>query len=155
MLFNGQDSIRIDPHISSDNNYVRECDGSWVSISPGEHVVFTAWMKTSSSSQGNNGNPQEGIRIGIDFYANGDVAGTSMTDGSTTLSSNTFVPWGTSSWTQVTISFTVPSSFTDVYGGNYVVGQQVVASGCIPWVQVCEPTDAGQAWFANPQFYIS
>jgi len=151
----GVPSIRSDPLPSGSTNYARESDSPWISISPGDTVVFSVWMKTSSSTLSDNGNSQEGARIGIDFYANGDITGTSMRDGSCVDSSNTVVPWGKSTWTQVTISFVVPSSYTDVYGGNYAVGQQVVASGCIPWVQVCEPTDAGQAWFANPQFYIS
>jgi hypothetical protein len=112
-------------------------------------------MKTSSSTLGDNGDSQNGARIGIDFYANGDIAGTSMTDGSAIDNSNTYVPWGTSTWTQVTIAFVVPSSYTDVYGGSYAVGQQVVPSGCIPWMQVGQINDGGQAWFADPQFYVT
>jgi hypothetical protein len=168
VLYNGQDTIRL----NNPNNYAgctngaRESDGPQIYLSAGETVVFSVWMKTSSSTLGDNGNSQSGERIGIDFYDNQeDIGGTSRTDGTIAGAmgvggSNTFVPWGTSTWTQVTISFVVPK--TQPYGDQglsnpegFIENQQVTPTWFTPWVQALNTNDGGQAWFADPQLYIN
>jgi hypothetical protein len=163
VTYNGQTSIRNDPHTSSDTNYARECDGPWIPVSPGDHVVFSCWMKTSASTLGDNGNPLYGARIGIDFYANGQITGTASPDGSVYNpitgvwpSGQTFVAWDTSTWTQVVMNFVVAASYPSTGGGGYpTVGQMVVPTGIIPWMQVTQVNDGGQAWFANTQLTIT
>jgi hypothetical protein len=119
-------------------------------------------MKTSGSTLGNNGNPLDGVRIGIDIYdGQEDICGTSQTDGSTTGTSHpTFVPWGTSTWTLVTINFIVPKTFSYINQGGsnpegFANGQQVVPVWMNPWVQALDANDGGEAWFAYPQLYIN
>jgi hypothetical protein len=166
VLYNGQDTIRLDNpnNYSGCTNGARESDGPQIFISPGETVVFSVWMKTSSSTLGDNGQTTTGERIGLDYYDNQeDIGGTSSTDGSVAGfggAINTFIPWGTNTWTQVTISFVVPKTqpYGDQGGYNpegFVNGQQVTVIWCTPWVQALNANDGGQAWFADPQLYIS
>jgi hypothetical protein len=160
-LYNGNPSIRISP-TGSTANYGRECDGPWFAIKPGDHIVFTAWMKTTASSNGDK-TPWSGIRIGIDFYAaNGDITGTQSPDGSVWTPSGgwpagqTFVNWGTGTWTQIRMDFIVQSQYPGGQSGyNYSPGQMVTPTCIIPWVQVCTNTDQGQGWFADTQLYIN
>jgi len=167
VLYNGQDSIEILPAGNSGNTY-RECDGPYISIAPGDQIVFSCWIKTTASSLGDT-NPNSGGRIGIDFYSNtGRITGTASPDGSvwtptTGYPSNTYlnyVHWGTSTWTQVTMSFTIPSTYpADGASGGYYAGQPVTPTAILPWMQVWSSTygasDQGQAWFANPQLTIT
>jgi hypothetical protein len=153
VVFNGQDSIRIDPHTSSDDNVARECDASDISISPGEEVIFSVWMLTSSSTIGDNNVIGDGARIGVDFYNNQYITGISWAGSYTPNPTyqqvvNNFVPWNTGTWTLRTLDFIVPSTVYDVNGVAHT------PSCIIPWMQVNAVNDGGQAWFADPQLYI-
>jgi len=45
------------------------------------------------------------------------------------------VPWGTDTWTKVTMDFTVQSTYyADGLGGAYAAGTAVTPTGFIPWV---------------------
>jgi len=167
VTYSGSPSIRIDP-VGSTGNNARECDGPWIPIQPGEHIVFSCWIKTSASSFGDT-NPYSGGRIGIDFYANGVITATASPDGTPITPSGgspanqnlNYVHWGTSTWTQITMSFTVAATYAACpsYGSPYSSGQKVVPSGIIPWMQVWSSTygasDSGKAWFANPTLTIT
>src|SRR5208283_5194349 len=165
VLYNGNPTIRIDP-VGNTGNAARECDGPYISIAPGDQIVFSCWIKTTASSLGDT-NPNSGGRIGIDFYsAAGRITGTDAPDGSVWTPTSgwpngqTYVNWNTNTWTQVTISFTVPSTYpADGTTGGYSAGQLVIPTAIIPWMQVWSSTygasDQGQAWFANPQLTIT
>jgi hypothetical protein len=161
-LYNGNPTIRIGP-AGSTANPAREIDGPWFGVKPGDHIVFTAWIKITASSIGDT-TPCSGIRIGIDFYAsNGDITGTASPDGSVWSptggwpAGQTFVNWGTSTWTQIKMDFIVQSQYLGAPIGysNYSPGQMVTPICIIPWVQVCGSNDQGQAWFADSQLYIN
>ena len=168
ILYNGQATIRIDRHTSGDSNIARENDGPWIAIKPGDHIVFSCLVKTSASSFGDT-NPYSGARIGIDYYSNGVITGSASSDGAPIWTPSggfndgysTYVHWGTSTWTEITISFTVASTYPacSAYGSPYPNGQMVMPTGIIPWMQVWSSTygasDNGQAWFANPQLTIT
>ena len=165
VLYNGNPTIRIDPP-GNTGNAARECDGPYISIAPGDQIVFSCWIKTTASSLGDT-NPNSGGRIGIDFYsAAGRITGTDAPDGSVWTptggwpNGQTYVNWNTNTWTQVTISFTVPSTYpADGTTGSYSAGQLVIPTAIIPWMQVWSSTygasDQGQAWFANSQLTIT
>lgn len=160
-LYNGNPTIKVGT-VGSSRNYARECDGPWFSIKPGDHIVFTAWMKTTASSFGDT-TPWSGIRIGIDFYGpKGNIAGTQSPDGSVWTpwsgwpAGQTFVNWGTGTWTKITMDFIVQSQYpAGQYGYAYPAGQMVTPTNIIPWIQVCTNYDQGQAWFADTQLYIN
>jgi hypothetical protein len=138
----GNPSIRLDPDRAGTERDIFPVD-YWQDVKPGDHIVFSIWIKTSSSSLGLNGNSNYGGRIGIDFYdpVNGDQYGINRQYSVPTVRAGSFVPWGTSSWTQFTYDVTVPA-------GSHI-------NGIIPWIQVLEINDQGQAWFADAQLYIN
>jgi hypothetical protein len=163
ILYAGAPTIRLDP-VGSTNNYAREADGPGFAIKPGDTVTFSCWIKTSASSYGDQ-NPYNGARIGIDFYANSQtMTGTTSSDGSVWTpsagwaSNQIHVPWGTGTWTKVSIHFVVPSAYPAMagYAGNsYYSGQMVTPTAMIPWMQVLTPNDGGKGWFADPQVTIN
>lgn len=140
--------------------------GKAATIAPGDTIYYSFWIKTSAPTlSADIGNPQAGGRIGIDIYGSGgDICGLSTPDGvgSCSNSYNTYVWFGTSTWTQVVMSFTVPSTYTYENQGlstSYSNGQQATPTFCIPWVQVFSDTQGtnenGVAWFADPVFMIN
>lgn len=137
-------------------------------ISPGEQIYFSCWIKTSAPTvAGDIGNPQAGGRIGMDMYGSlGGICALTTPNGvgSASNSYNTYVTFGTSTWTQVTMSFTVPSTYQYVYGttgqtGHYSTGQMVTPTLCFIWLQVWSDAQSlneqGIAWFADPVFTIT
>jgi hypothetical protein len=151
------------PHTSEDMNQGRECNGRWLPVREGDHVVLTAWMKTTpSDNPAYNNDPADtygkGARIGIDFYHdNGDGTTTHLDIGALTnglgsdtvtipgypqlQSAGSHVPWNTPNWTKQTIDFIVPSGYNI---------NQIVA-----WAQAVNPDDSGQAWLADAELYIN
>jgi hypothetical protein len=105
----------------------------------GDRVVFSAYMKTESSSKGHDGRVDKGARIGIDYYSY-NVRITSSPPNVPSVAAGSFVPWGTSGWTLFTYDMIVPAGY-DV-------------TCCIPWLQVLDATDTGNAWFGNIQLNI-
>jgi hypothetical protein len=168
VLHNGNPSIRLDP-IGSTPNYAREVDAPWLNIKPGDHIVFSCWIKTSASSYGDT-NPYSGARIAIDFYANGYITawqslGQCVWDssGNDIGAKTTYVNWN-KDWTLIVMDFvipaTVPANGAFVgWGTQYSAGQMVVPTAIIPWMQVWSSTygatDSGKAWFADATLYIN
>ena len=164
VVHNGKPSIRLDQHTSADVNVDRECDSIWLAVKPGDHIVFSCWMKTTSSGLGDT-NPFSGARIGIDFYDSKRITGV-QSDGQhgyfpnedDQAIANNYVNWGTSVWTKRTIDFVVPNTMgSDGY--YYSINQQRTPTGMIVWMQVWSSTygstDSGQAWFSNATVYIN
>ena len=160
VLYNGAPSIRLDPYIVGPNS-ARECDGAWVnggyvSVSGGDHIVFTCWVRTTSSMNSlYNNDPTDshgkGGRIGIDFYNGNSVVASAIVNGEYLPNGNAIagnphaegsgVSWNTPTWTKLTIDCTVPSG----YG----------VSKMIPWMQAQDSSDTAVAWFAGAQLYIN
>src|ERR1039457_4101704 len=61
-------------------------------ISPGDHIVFSCWIKTSGATlSADYNNPQAGGRIGIDFYGSlGGISASCVPDGTTSTTSNPY-----------------------------------------------------------------
>jgi hypothetical protein len=166
VLNNGKPSIRIDPHTGNDVNVLRECDGPWLDVKPGDHIVFSVWIKTTASSYGDT-STQSGGRIGVDFYGSlGGIRPILTPDGNPNFDDkdNTYVHWGTSTWTKMTMDFYVAPTYDYVYAstgstGRYPDGALVTPTGIIPWMQVWSGTyggdDSGSAWFSNSELYIN
>ncbi|HZK68864.1 MAG TPA: hypothetical protein VFC36_04620, partial [Paludibacter sp.] len=168
--YNGEPTMRQDP-VWSTNNYAREVNGPYLNVKPGDHIVFSCWIKTTASSYGDK-DLNSGARIGIDFYGTKGALGGSVSPNGAVWTttggypSNTYlnyVHWGTNTWTKIEMSFTVAQSYPAIYGYagnyNYATGQWVTPSAIIPFMQVYSSTygtsDSGQAWFADPQLTIN
>jgi hypothetical protein len=138
----GKPSIRLDYDRSGNERDIFPVN-YWQNLKPGDHVVFSIWIKTSNSSLGMNGNPSEGGRIGIDFYdpVDGNRYGINEQYSVPLVRAGSFVSWGTATWTQFIYDVTVPL-------GSHI-------NGMIAWIQVLEVNDRGQAWFADAQLYIN
>ena len=161
-LYNGEESIRIDPPANIYANPAREANalnGAIIPVHAGDHIVFNCWIKTTSSQNpANNNNPATGGgRIGIEFIYGNYVVATAISNGVlsrpianydsvTTVSGDpqfrgSFVSWNTGTWTLQTVDCVVPSGLG--------------IAGMIPWMQVLGATDWGVAWFANSALYVN
>jgi hypothetical protein len=138
------------------------CDHWGPAIAPGDVIYFSCWIKTSAPTvSADIGNPQAGGRLGIDIYSSSGLSisiGISTPNGIglPTDSYNTYVPFGTSTWTQVVMTFTVPSHYVATQGSG--VGQTFTPTWAVPWLQVYSDTqmnEGGTAWFADAQFFIN
>jgi hypothetical protein len=160
--FNNNPSVRIDP-VGNTDNYAREADGPIMTIHPGDHIVFICWIRTSASSIGDT-SVIHGGRIGIDFYGTQRITGSAAPDGAVWTPTEgypsselyNYVRWGTSTWTKITMDFIVASQYPADQWAGYPVGQMVVPTRIIPWIQVmCSSADQGQGWFGGSELYIN
>jgi hypothetical protein len=144
---NGNPSIRVQPDYAG----IREVDTDAISVKPGDHIVISCWIKTSSSSSGLNGNDWFGGRIGIDLYCAGHILYSHPTDDEGHAS---WVAFGTDNWTYKQFDFIVPSTwYTQDMIGLPVSPSQI--SFAIPWLQVVPATDTGLVWFADCTMQIN
>ena len=162
----GNPSIRIDGPPTSGNPW-RECDlfksgGGRITVNPGDHIVFTCWVKTAHSTAGNDGKKHMGALIGIDLYGSSGRLWEVCPGTTTTFNYDSTWSWQSgykwvpynSDWTLLTIDFTVPTkAFTTTDNGGSVSSQQV--STIIPWVYMHNGADGGAGWFADAQLYIN
>jgi hypothetical protein len=155
---NGHVSIRLDPHTSSDVNNLRECDGTWYNVKPGDHIVAKCWILCGGSGTGDT-SIYHGARLGIDLYASSsagyDGVETWPHDGQE--HTNSMVHWGSEAWTQKVWDIIVPSTFyTTVYGrGGTRKCNPVQVDSMVLWLEVVDPTDSGKAWFSDAELYIN
>ncbi len=167
-LHNGDVSILTKPDF---NRGTREVDGTWINVKPGDHIIFSAWIKTASYT---SSNLYAGAEIGFDFYINSsqgygiatiDSAGhqaghpndTEIADDYSSLTRGiTYVPWG-SDWKQVIWNLYVPPTYY-----SYVTTSQASVQLCnpvqicsmVPWFEVRDVTANAYSWFADPALYI-
>lgn len=172
-LHNGDVSIRTGP------DYVRgtrEVDGAWLNVKPGDHIVFSAWIKTATYTSNSQ---YSGAEIGLDFYihsnlgygiATVDTAGHQAghpqnaeieQDYSSFTGGITYVHWG-QDWTQITWDLTVPTTYY-----NYVTissnslpfapysCSSVQIDSVVPWFEGRDVSANANCWFADPVFLIN
>ncbi|MCJ7632148.1 hypothetical protein MUP77_07105 [Candidatus Bathyarchaeota archaeon] len=158
----GHPSIAIAPHTSADVNTAREanCYGpnlAGLQVKPGDHIVFSCWIRTGLSSVNSayNSDPTDslgkGARIGIDFYTPSSHSGIGALVNGVGNNANhisgwlqnagSHVPWNTQTWTQQRIDCIVPNGYNIAF--------------MIPWIQIELPNDAGKGWFADAELYIN
>ena len=144
------------------SNYGADFGG--LSIAPGDTIVYSCWIKTSAPTlSSDNGNPQAGGKIGIDFYGSqGGITGVQTPNGASGCSNslNTYVKFGTSTWTEVTMSFTVPWTYTATELWRWILVRSIsyanVNDSLVEvWSDTQCSTEHGTAWFADPQLTIS
>jgi hypothetical protein len=157
-----------------------EVDGAWISLKPGDHIVFTGYVKTGDFSPTDL---QAGAGFGFDFYAHTnqgygilfidptlqaghptsaeknhgdpDDFGYSINgaSGLTQESGKTVkVPFGTD-WTLIEWDFIVPeTNYYYVYTNNVVPCFSSQIDSLVFWTWV---DDNGEAWFSDPALYIN
>lgn len=138
-------------------------DHNGIAVFPGDHVVFSCWIKTSAPTiMGDD--YLSGGRIGVDIYGGvgGASFGTSCPDGLGHGAEvhNTFVVFGTDVWTKVTIDFVVAASYVaNQVTNGFPVGTVFVPSLAVFWFQtwscVYFTAERGSAWFADPVLQIN
>jgi hypothetical protein len=163
----GKPSIRLDQHTASDVNTMRECDGKWYTVEPGDRIVAKCWIKTSQSGNPSALNQYSGGRIGIDFYAHtsagygvvnmwGTQGWPDSHPGDADYQLGT-LPWG-NDWTQKGYDVTIPTrSYTNCWvGGKGVVSCNAVRiDSFVVWLDVRPVADAGHVWFCDGEIYIN
>jgi len=177
----GYTALRLD--VDDTEMMTRECVSHWISVSPGDHLVFRALVKTGSHAN----TVYTGGRIGIDFYVNlvappqyvticttlpydyeyvdgGWRSGSLPSSHYTGVAPETGLgnpvvtefklPWN-NNWTLLEYDIVVPTtSFTkDVKGNTLPTASQII--GCYPWVDAREIGDDAYAYFAEPEFYVN
>ena len=175
---NGNPSIRLAPDNSGRGT--RECDGTWINVLPGDHIVFSAWIKTTAYSN----TQYTGGRIGIDLYGrtswgtqtvtvvdtlprdyttvNGVSCSGSKTRGFTGTAPNLGnppvsqfkVPWG-KDWTYVYYDFKIPTTYYTQNTGGKSLPAQTQVIGIIPWLNAIGVYDNAYAYFADVQLYVN
>jgi len=159
------------PYSSADD---RELDGQITAIKPGDHIVFKAQLMATPSTLGDTTN-WHGMRIGIDMYGgfsapDGRINEIDTPDG---LSGYEYpnldfsllaVPWGTTTWTNVTMDFIVPSTYLSDPYTPYGAGHQIVPAAFIPFIVGWDntwwgggggPQEGAIGYIANTELYIN
>jgi hypothetical protein len=114
---------------------IYEMDGNKVSVNPGDHIVYSAWIWTGTSTIGQSNG--WGCAMGIDVYApNGRLCeldganGAENYDGSV---SRLMVNWGSGAWVQLKMDFTIQSQYKADSTAGYTRGTLVTPTAIIPW----------------------
>jgi hypothetical protein len=174
VTFNGQPTIKIDCsqspvwHFSYGDQLDPEANSNYRSLESGDHLVFHAYIKITSSTIGDTSSIH-GAQIDIDLYgANGRICGINAPDGSEWTPQNGWpsnnaantVPFGTSGWKYVSIDFIVPQqAYADGYGGPYQQGTLVPVTAMIPCLFIQTGigafTEGGSAWYGDTELYIN
>ena len=164
-LHNGNPSICIGPDYSRGS---REVDGAWIHVNPGDHIVFSAWVKTASCK---SSDILAGARTGMDFYiqssqgygiATIDAVGHQAGHPSDVenVAGVSRLPWG-NDWTLLVWDIYVPTTYytfvTNGAAGNYGVHScnPVQISSMVPWFDARSLTDNGYAWLSDTTFYVN
>jgi hypothetical protein len=122
-------------------------------LKPGDHIVFSAWLKTSAATNPVDINSAwSGAFIGMDMWGpGGDICAINPV----------YVKFGTSSWTQVTLDFIVLPTYTvgslQATASTYHAGDQVAPTYAIPYFGVWGNgyfNEQGTGWFSDPVFDV-
>jgi hypothetical protein len=165
MTKGGQTALQMKPnpvYISHGYPDISELDGAWTKISPGDVVVYKAWIWTDSSTIGSKAS-NEGGTICIDVYSSsGRICQINNNHGVGTpdISNGVYnwyfdiVNWGSGKWVQLTMTWKVASSY-QYDDGSYRYDTPV---GCIPFINaVSHNTSSEQAsiYVYGTELYIN
>ena len=158
-------SIRIDAHTSL--NPYREVDnfGGNFNVNPGDHVIFRCWVKTGSSTLGQNGVANNGAILNWDWYGSGgrlhDHSSNNPYYDQTTASAQAVgdsvgLPFNRD-WTQLALDCIVPNQVYNDNTGGFSVPTYIVLAPCVSWYNpsLGGQIDDGQAWYSNAELYIN
>ena len=160
-------SLRIDAATAF--NTVREANGPWQAISPGDHIFISVKIKTGTSSLGDSDVVEHGGRLGIDLYEEGTghrITAIQSDDGTPARvqgrtpewaanQDSVFIHWSNHGFTEVTIDFVVAATYTGDGYGEVPFGTSAIPSHCVVWLQGIHVADTGHMWFADSVMYIN
>ena len=172
---NGNPSIYTSlPSIPSSGRANGEIDGAWVSVNPGDHIVFGCWIYAPDDAPYIRDPAYSGARTGVDFYVSSGSADLGIgipyynaihagghpdnyVGEPTTRMCN--IQFGTAGWQYVEWDFYIPTdTFTLMYGGNpwalHTIPSTQIQS-IVPWLDLSNYDDACHAWFSEPTLYIN
>jgi hypothetical protein len=143
----------------------RELDGSYITIHPGDHIVYKAWLWTDASTTGDS-SVYSGAVMGLDIYgSNGRLCEISTPDGTTTYPTyplahlQNIVPWGSYRWVQVTVDFTVQWQYmADPWGAYGSGGTYATPIAFIPYIagdSTHATSEYGRMYVAGTELYIN
>lgn len=115
----------------------REVNSPWIAVKPGDHLVFTAYIKTGDYTIID----EKGARIGIDIY--GAKLGLQAHESS-------WVPWGTN-WSLRKIDIYIPERINGLLPIGVICWFQ-------PWAGYTGQTinkELAPAWMSEPTLYIN
>ena len=154
---NGHSSIRLEQQ--NEYNKWREVDNLYMSVRPGDKIVFKCWIKTNSLTSGSG----LGAIIGFDFGGNGIRFAEAHPANPQSAIWNThpqvtkpiYVPYG-SDWTLLTLDVVIPNTaYTRDWDGALISPTQI--DYIIPWVGASwnSQTNYPTVWFADAELYIN
>ena len=167
---NGNPCIRGGP--DNTGRMTREVDGAWLSVKPGDHIYFAAWVKTDAYSSA-DGNP--GGRIGIDFYVHSNLGyGIACIDSNTGAGVPNAaedasgyadpnhgghlvrLPWG-NNWTLLVYDLYIPSQPIShvFFGGPIQSCNPCYIDSLCPWFDAHHYNDPANVYWGDPVFYIN
>jgi hypothetical protein len=109
---------------------LNELDGKIVSVKPGDHIVYKAWIWTDASTVGGGG----GCYMAVDAYgASGRICELRGSGGIPQYATpRLIVPWGSGAWVQLTMDFYIQPTYK---ADGYLTRGTIVPTGIIPWFQ--------------------
>jgi hypothetical protein len=143
-------------YVAKNYNGADECDATWINVQPGDHIYYSAWLKSGSSGGQDPDLIQmfhRAIALGFDWEGAGTWIGGNFADG------HDYIPygigWNTNTWTYVQYDFIVPATVpaaNSINGHN--IGDPIVPVAIYPWIGG-DLYDSGQIWFSDVVLYIN
>ena len=161
---NGNPSVRIDGPGAWPNG-AREVNHGWITVKPGDHIVFKCWIKTNPSSIGDGGTiafdcygPNERIMEVHPRTIQTEIwnGGSQPTGWSGMAGSVIYIPYGRD-WTKITIDVNIPyTTFThNDWQQPLSYGPQQIA-GILPILAASwNHGESASVWFADAELYIN
>jgi hypothetical protein len=161
---NGNPSVRIDGPGTYPNG-AREVNHGWITVKPGDHIVFKCWIKTNPSTFGDGGTiafdcygPNERIMEVHPRTIQTEIwnGGSRPTGWSGMAGSSIYIPYGRD-WTQITLDVTIPyTTFThNDWQKPLTYGPQQI-TGILPMLAASwNKGESASVWFADAELYIN
>lgn len=183
VTYGGTPTVRVEYHTTLDSNGAREVNTPWISVNPGDHIIFKIWSKNNTMT---NSAHNTGVFMGIDFYGSYFIVDTqphgekqsgtlwyscgnshwvSGTYNTWKDYTNSFLDtneenyrrqWGSTAWTQLIWDLTIPTrTYTKDLPAWTTTSPASQIHGIIAWFGARAVGDTASAWFANPELYIN
>jgi hypothetical protein len=148
---------------------IYELDGEWVTVKPGDTIVFSAYFWTTGSTLGDS-SLNHGVMLGADMYSGtgricqmNNHGGTGVPDTQNYPAMDytiTVVPWNSGSWVHISMTWKVQSTYkADGFSGDggYSAGTTVVPAGFIPWMLgfAQNTSEAATTYIYSTEIYVN
>jgi len=169
---NGQTTIELNRNPSlvaaqQASGGIYEIDGQKTPISAGDQVTYHVWLSNEAPTTSEpSGTGYWGSCVGIDLWTsnvNGRICEVRTPNGVTTYPtypslSATYIPFGTTNITEITISFTVQPQYEADPWGSYTAGTMVTPTYIIPWIygeSSNSTLETARTWIFATELYVT